>query len=447
VNTSDTFAHNGFKRVVVTANDSTQYNWAKGSVQGQAEPSLFTEHFVQGLLSGAADADHDGKITIDDVFAYVKQQLTETFSDKPSQVPRKWVPYAYQDASDLVIACNPNYEIVQVIDQEKASSIARARIIDQQEAPEERPLLPPFSRLVQRPALWLAGLAMLATVIIVLLAGQPWRVGAENLADVTDTTAAASSTKTVFATANLADALTGTAVSRQASISGSKTPTSEHSQEPTATVSPTTTSSPTTIVEPTAAIVTERAASDRPMATALLSSSLYVSPDSDAQEVTFITVGEYVTVLGRSEVGEWFYVQNEAGEAGFVFGPRLDWSGDFEALTIVTGTAVANPTTNAPSNICNGSTCPPLTLTLYPLPGTRCEASMKYRTVYMEGDGGNGRYTYYWNGQKVGGPTNEGFGFEVSSPDGSAVIGTGKVVSGDGQVVEKELFVSDFNCN
>ena len=72
---------------------------------------------------------------------------------------------------------------------------------------------------------------------------------------------------------------------------------------------------------------------------------------------------------------------------------------------------------------------------------------MKYRTVYMEGDGGNGRYTYYWNGQKVGGPTNEGFGFEVSSPDGSAVIGTGKVVSGDGQVVEKELFVSDFNCN
>ena len=65
----------------------------------------------------------------------------------------------------------------------------------------------------------------------------------------------------------------------------------------------------------------------------------------------------------------------------------------------------------------------------------------------MEGNGGNGRYTYYWNNQKVGGPTSEGFGFEVSSPDGAAVIGTGKIVSGDGQVIEKELFISDFSCN
>jgi hypothetical protein len=71
---------------------------------------------------------------------------------------------------------------------------------------------------------------------------------------------------------------------------------------------------------------------------------------------------------------------------------------------------------------------------------------MKYRTIYMQSEGGNGRYTYYWNGLKVGGPTNEGFGFEVGSPDGGAVIGTGKVVSGDGQIMEKELFVSDFNC-
>jgi hypothetical protein len=65
----------------------------------------------------------------------------------------------------------------------------------------------------------------------------------------------------------------------------------------------------------------------------------------------------------------------------------------------------------------------------------------------MQGHGGNGRYTYYWNEQKMAGPLqNEGFGFEVSSADGTAVIGTGKIVSGDGQTVEKELFVSDFNC-
>ena len=86
-------------------------------------------------------------------------------------------------------------------------------------------------------------------------------------------------------------------------------------------------------------------------------------------------------------------------------------------------------------------------MVLYPLPGTRCTTSMKYRTIYIQGDGGNNQYTYYWNGQKVGGPIADGFAFEVSSSDGSAVIGIGKVVSGDGQTAEVELFVSDFNCN
>jgi hypothetical protein len=137
-----------------------------------------------------------------------------------------------------------------------------------------------------------------------------------------------------------------------------------------------------------------------------------------------------------------------SGEAGFVFGPRLDWPGDFETLPVVSDTGVARVTTPAASNnSCGGSACPALTLALYPLPGTRCEGTMKYRTVYMEGQGGNGRYTYYWNGVMVGGPTADGFGFEVSSSDGSAVIGTGKVISGDGQVIEMELFVGDFSCN
>lgn len=449
VNTSDTFAHNGFKRVVLTSNDSTQYNWAKGTIQGQAEPSLFTEHFVQGLLSGAADADHDGQITIDDLFAYVKKQLTETLSDKPSQVPRKWVPYAYQDASDLVIACNPNYEIAQVIEHEKVSSVILSRP-KQESKLEERPLFPSFSRLMQRPALWLAGIAMLATVVIVMLAGQPWRVGAENLVTGTGTSplATTTNTKTVSTTANVDKQLRGTAVANQASMATrTQTPTSEPSPQPTETISPTPTSSPTPTAELTATVITETAQTDLPTAKALLSSSLYISPDSDAQEVTFIAVGESVAVLGRSEVGEWLYVQTEAGQEGFVYAPRLEWSGEFDTLAVVTAAAASNPAANTANNFCTNSTCPTLSLTLYPLPGVRCESSIKYRTVYMQGEGGNGRYTYYWNNIKVAGPTNEGFGFEVSSPDGAAVIGTGKVVSGDGQIVETELFVSDFSCN
>ncbi|MCB8925030.1 MAG: protein kinase [Ardenticatenaceae bacterium] len=442
VNTSDTFAHSGFKRVVVTANDSTQYNWAKGNVKGEAEPSLFTEHFVQGLLSGAADADYDGNITIDDLFAYIKQQLTTSLSEKPSQVPRKWVPYAYQDASDLVIAQNPNYQIAQAIEQEKASSIG-LNYLNEEVQMRTRPFLPPISHLVKRPALWLAGLAMLATVVIILLAGQPWRVDAENLlADAGTSTVATGTGENASVAATALDTeLTPTAVASKTATLINPTQTSQPSAQPT------TTSSPPPTVAPTTTVVTEASEAAYSQATALLSSSLYIGPDSNAQEVTFIGVGEIVTVLGRSEHGDWFYVQNADGQEGFVYGPRLEWAGDFASLTIVNGATAVNTTSSTTTSSCSGSACPTLAMNLYPLPGTRCEGTMKYRTVFIQGTGGNGRYTYYWNGQKVGGPISDGFAFDVSSSDGSAVIGMGKVVSGDGQAIEKELYVGDFSCN
>ncbi|VAW30529.1 hypothetical protein MNBD_CHLOROFLEXI01-3786, partial [hydrothermal vent metagenome] len=163
VNTFDAFAHNGFKRVIVTANDSTQYNWAKGNVSGDAQPSLFTEHFVQGLLSGAADTNNDGTISIDDLFSYIRQQLHETGSEMSSQVPRKWIPYAYQDESDLVIARNPKYVAEQVLeDEDEDESVLAINNEAKADGVAKRPFPPSFSHLLQRPALWLAGLALLA---------------------------------------------------------------------------------------------------------------------------------------------------------------------------------------------------------------------------------------------------------------------------------------------
>ena len=451
VNTSDTFAHTGFKRVVVTSNDSTQYNWAKGTVSGQAQPSLFTEHFVQGLLSGAADTNHDGKITIDDLFAYVKQQLSSNQTEALSQVPRKWVPFAYKEASNLVIACNPNYEIAQAIEQEKAKSvaIAGANFVEEDQLVSKRPFPPSYSSLLQRPALWLAGVAMVATIFIVLLAGQPWRVNAKGtvseaagrpVAEITTTTT--SSTK-----AALEVAPTATAVFSPTASATQQTPESELGRVATTTAvsSPTATSSPVPTTEPTSTASVAETDAAASLATAILSSSLFVSPDSSAQEITFIGIGESVKVLGRSKEGEWLYVETEAGKQGFVYGPRLEWPGVFEALTVLTDTAV--PDNNAStSNGCPGNICPALTINLYPLPGARCGATMKFRTVFIEGSGGNGNYSYFWNGQKMAGPLRNGFGFEVSSSDGAAIIGVGKVVSGDGQTVEQELFVSGFSC-
>jgi hypothetical protein len=184
------------------------------------------------------------------------------------------------------------------------------------------------------------------------------------------------------------------------------------------------------------------------LATTILSSSIFSRPDSDSRELTFVEAGQDIMVLGQSRTGHWLYVRDQERITGYIYAPRVDWPGDIETLPVIEAPVVATATRTPTSSTCQGADCPPLTFDIYPLPGSRCQGDIVYRTVFMRGQGGNGVYTYYWNGVKMAGPlTNKGFGFEVNNLDGATVIGTGKVVSGDGQVVEEELFVSGFICN
>ncbi len=63
----------------------------------------------------------------------------------------------------------------------------------------------------------------------------------------------------------------------------------------------------------------------------------------------------------------------------------------------------------------------------------------------MEGQGGNGVYTYFWEGQQIAGPVAGSATFEISHANGGA-SGTGRVQSGDGQATETILFVSPPAC-
>jgi len=147
--------------------------------------------------------------------------------------------------------------------------------------------------------------------------------------------------------------------------------------------------------------------------------------------------GEQVPVLGRSAYGEWFYVRNDQGVEGFVHKPRFDWLGDYESLTVITSTVPVSPVNPISPPV-------PLKMDLWDISG-RCSEGKWYKTVYIQGQGGDGVYTYYWNGKKVAGPTSEAYSFEVESVEG-AMIGTGKVVSGDGQVVERKLYIRPPDC-
>ncbi len=101
VGTAAAFEGTGFGRVVLTATDSTQYAWQGDEVIGESENSVFTYHLIEGLRTGAADRDADGRITLDELYDYVYEQVV---TQTPKQTPGK---SSYRQQGEIVIARNP----------------------------------------------------------------------------------------------------------------------------------------------------------------------------------------------------------------------------------------------------------------------------------------------------------------------------------------------------
>ena len=410
------FARNGHERVIIAAHDSTQFNWNGGSIIGRAAPSRFTEFLLDGWQSGAADEDGDGRITLDELFAYIRNQCRRGAAPQ-RQTPRLWS--LTQSNDPLILGW------YQANVSEPAAAAARGPIANETKKAQPKP--PPPGR--HWPPVQMRWLAVGAALLVL-----------------------------AFLTITAAGYVAGSQAEPKSNASAAPKPT--NTAEPTATAVPATLPPagappmpPPTEVPPTAAPAGEPSptptappAETANTATALLASSLFDAPNTEAQELTFVSAGDSVSVLGRSQLGNWLYVRDAAGVEGFAYGPRFDWAGDWNDLPVVSGESGGGDTAVSSAQ-CDPGGCPALTLDIYPLPGTRCEAGTHYRTVFMRGQGGDGQYTYYWNEEKMAGPTSDGFGFEISSSDGATVIGRGQVVSGDGQIVEKDLFVSDFDCN
>jgi serine/threonine protein kinase/uncharacterized caspase-like protein len=105
--TGPAFEGNGYGRIVLTATDATQYAWEGDQIIGQAENSIFTHHLIEGLKTGKADADGDGRITVSEMYDYVYEQVVTTH---PRQTPGKW---SYKQQGDIVIAKNPHPPVVK----------------------------------------------------------------------------------------------------------------------------------------------------------------------------------------------------------------------------------------------------------------------------------------------------------------------------------------------
>lgn len=84
VDSKDRFEGRG--RLVLTASDAMQYSFEGEEVQGKGARSLFTSALVQGLCTGQADRDQDGLVSLDELYDYVYDQLSEM---SPAQRPMK----------------------------------------------------------------------------------------------------------------------------------------------------------------------------------------------------------------------------------------------------------------------------------------------------------------------------------------------------------------------
>jgi hypothetical protein len=85
----DQFAGQGRGRVVLTASAAAEYSYEGEPTETVVTAgSVFTSALVAGLRTGAADADHDGRITVDEAYAYTFDQVQAAGA---AQTPQRWL--------------------------------------------------------------------------------------------------------------------------------------------------------------------------------------------------------------------------------------------------------------------------------------------------------------------------------------------------------------------
>ena len=95
------FITQGRGRAVLTASRANQRSWEGDPASEGPGPSAFTTALVEGLRTGAADADGDGYISVDDAYEYAYRKVIES---GVGQVPQRWMSTG---EGTMVLARNP----------------------------------------------------------------------------------------------------------------------------------------------------------------------------------------------------------------------------------------------------------------------------------------------------------------------------------------------------
>jgi len=99
--TGAAFRGSGWGRTVLTATDLIDYSLAGPELLGNAPESRFTHFLMQGLRSGAADADGDGQVGLRELYDYIHGQMVR---HRSPHRPRHW---SYEEQDRFIMARNP----------------------------------------------------------------------------------------------------------------------------------------------------------------------------------------------------------------------------------------------------------------------------------------------------------------------------------------------------
>jgi len=116
----------GRGRIVLTASSAMEYAFeATELARDDGRPSVFTQALVRGLETGEADGDGDGRVSVDELYDYVYEQV---LAETPKQTPGRW---NFEVAGDLLIARSPSPRPVDLpaeLQQAVQHPIARVRL-------------------------------------------------------------------------------------------------------------------------------------------------------------------------------------------------------------------------------------------------------------------------------------------------------------------------------
>jgi hypothetical protein len=78
----------GRGRAILTASSAMEYSFEGDRLHGEGMRSVFTGALVEGLETGMADLDLDGRVSVDELYDYVFDKVR---NDTPKQTPGKWI--------------------------------------------------------------------------------------------------------------------------------------------------------------------------------------------------------------------------------------------------------------------------------------------------------------------------------------------------------------------